>query len=193
VELAFVAAVQHLPARQRAVLLLCDVLQCSAAETAGMLGMTTASVNSALQRSRATLKAQGRHVADPRGPTTDRQRTLIARYVRAWEDTDLDALVALLREDTVLSMPPIRAWYRGVAGIRAMIATVWTSLEGPFRLVPTTANGQPAFLHYVRMADRSQRPAHALHVLTLDDDALGAITLFRDEHVIERFATGGRP
>ncbi len=189
VELAFVAAVQHLPPRQRAVLLLRDVLQCSAAETAGMLDMTVASVNSALQRSRATTKAQSGPGARPARPApTAQQRKLIERYVRAWEHTDLDALVALLREDAVLSMPPIPEWYCGVQAIRATLASVWTQLDGPFILLPTSANGQPAFVHYAESADGSERHAHAVHVLTLDGAAIAAMTLFRDPHVVERFA-----
>jgi RNA polymerase sigma-70 factor (ECF subfamily) len=147
VQLAFVAAIQHLQPRQRAVLLLHDVLGWSATETARLLDASVASVNSTLQRARATLEKQfpaGRPSAPP--APDDRQRELLERYVRAWESADLDSFVALLREDAVLSMPPWRQWYHGRAAIRAFFAWAWrTACDGPFRLVPTAANRQPAF------------------------------------------------
>ncbi|HVA92470.1 MAG TPA: sigma-70 family RNA polymerase sigma factor [Chloroflexota bacterium] len=189
VQLAFVAAIQHLPARQRAVLLLRDVLGWSANETAGLLDASAASVNSALQRARATLEQRrpsDRPSAQP--VPDDRQRALLDRYVRAWEGADLDRFVALLREDAVLSMPPWRQWYQGREAIRAFFAWAWRSNgTGPFRLVPTGANRQPAFALYTRGPDGSEYRAHALWLLTLQDDAITALTGFRDPGLFAAF------
>src|SRR6266700_6103621 len=191
VQLAFVAAIQHLPPRQRAVLLLHDVLRWSAAETAGLLDASVASVNSALQRARATLEKRfptGRPSAQP--APDDRQRALLDRYVRAWEGADLDGFVALLREDAVLSMPPWGQWYAGREAIRAFAAWAWDR-HGPeparFRLVPTAANRQPAFGLYVRGAEGVELRAHTIQVLTLQDDAIGALVYFRDVRLFDAF------
>jgi len=145
IELAFVAALQHLPPRQRAALLLRDVLAWSATETASLLGASVPAVNSALQRARATLSQRlpGRDDPSRQGLSTA-DRELLARYVRAWEAGDLGALVTLLQEDALLTMPPAPEWYRGREGIRGFLAAQWPAL-GPFRLLPARANGQPAF------------------------------------------------
>ncbi len=191
VQLAFVAAIQHLPPRQRAVLLLHDVLRWSAAETAGLLDASVASVNSALQRARGTLERQfpsGRPSAQP--APDDRQRALLDRYVRAWEGGDLDGFVALLREDAVLSMPPWRQWYRGREAIGAFFAwAVERHGPGPtpFTLVPTAANRQPAFGLYVREPEGPERRAHTIQVLTLDGDGIGALVYFRDARLFAAF------
>src|SRR5262249_33828871 len=144
------AAIQHLPPRQRAALLLRDVLGWSAAETAALLDASVPSVNSALQRARATLASRfptGRPSAQP--APDDRQPAVLDRYVRAWEVADLDGFVALLKEDAVLNMPPWREWYLGREAIRAFFAWVWRPPdEMPVRLVPTAANRQPAFAMY---------------------------------------------
>jgi len=145
VELAFVAALQHLPPRQRATLLLRDVLAWSATETASLLGASVPAVNSALQRARATmsqrLPARG---GASRQDLSTAERDLLARYLRAWEDADLGALVSLLRKDALLTMPPVPEWYSGREGIGRFVAAHWPVL-GPFRLLPARANGQPAF------------------------------------------------
>ncbi len=191
VQLAFVAAIQHLPPRQRAVLLLHDVLRWSAAETAGLLDASVASVNSALQRARATLEKRfptGRPSAQP--APDDRQRALLDRYVRAWEDADLDGFVALLREDVVLSMPPWCQWYVGREAVGAFFAWAWRqhgSVLAPFSLVPTAANRQPAFALYVRGPEAPERRAHTIQVLTLQDDAIGALVYFRDVRLFDAF------
>jgi RNA polymerase sigma-70 factor (ECF subfamily) len=192
VQLAFVAAIQLLPPRQRAVLLLRDVLGWSAAETAGLLDTSVASANSALQRARATLGKRfptGQPATLP--APDDRQRALLDRYVQTWEGTDLDGFVALLREDAVLSMPPQREWYRGRGAIRAFFGWVWRGeaygFRPSFRLVPTAANGQPAFAVYRRGPEQSEWRAPSLHVLTLQDGAIAALTTFRDPKVLVAF------
>jgi RNA polymerase sigma-70 factor (ECF subfamily) len=190
VQLAFVAAIQHLPPRQRAVLLLRDVLGWTATETAALLDGTVASINSALQRARATLaKGAGRPCTNPE--PDDRQRALLERYVRAWEDFDLDGFVALLREDAVLSMPPWRQWYRGRESIRAFFAWAWDFPDvQPARLVPLAANRQPAFALYRSSREDPAYRAHGIELLTLRDDAIAVLTIFRD---LRLFAAFGLP
>jgi RNA polymerase sigma-70 factor, ECF subfamily len=179
VQLAFVAAIQLLPPRQRAALLLHDVMGWSASDTARLLGTSTASVNSALQRARQTLEKRrpvGAPISVP--PPGDRQRALLERYVHSWERADVDGFVALLRDEAVLSMPPWREWYRGRDAIRTFFA--WTSRSGghgPFRLVPTAANRQPAFAFYSRWQSAEWR-AHSIQVLTVHGDSVAAMTSF---------------
>jgi RNA polymerase sigma-70 factor (ECF subfamily) len=191
VQLAFVATIQHLPARQRAVLLLRDVLGWSAAETAALLDTSVTSVNSALQRARATL-AKGFPTGRPntnRAPD-EQQRALLERYVRAWEGADLDGFAALLREDAVLSMPPWRQWYLGREAIRAFFAWAWdweSSGNAPFRLVSTAANRQPAFAVYHNGREGPEWRAHAIELLTLQDDANAALAVFRDPRLFAAF------
>src|SRR5262249_25696639 len=142
VQLAFVAVIQRLPPRQRAVLLLCDVLGWPVAEAATLLGGSTASINSALQRARAKL---ARHRARPsEAPSDAAQKALLSRYVQAWEALDVDGFVALLKEDATYVMPPLPQWYAGRAAIAAFFGSAF-KLYGGFRLVPTAANPQPAF------------------------------------------------
>ena len=147
VRLAFVAALQHLPARQRAVLILREVLSWPAAEVATLLDTSVASVNSALQRARATLAAADLSDSDPVRPLDEGQRELLARYVDAFERYDMDALAAVLHEDATMSMPPLALWLRGVADIRTWMLGNGAGCRGS-RLVPTAANGTPAFGHY---------------------------------------------
>jgi RNA polymerase sigma-70 factor (ECF subfamily) len=188
VQLAFVAAIQHLPPRQRAVLLLRDVLGWSAAETALLLETSSVSVNSALQRARATLEARFPEGQPGRMPATEPgQEVLLERYVRAWERMDLDSLVALLREDAVLRMPPWQQWYLGRQAIRAFFAWAWPGLGTEPKLLPIGANGQPTFVHYVRTADGSAYDAHGLQLLTLRGDAIGVLTVFRDSRLFAAF------
>jgi RNA polymerase sigma-70 factor (ECF subfamily) len=178
VQLAFVAAIQLLPPRQRAALLLCDVLGWSAAEAAGLLSSSTASVNSALQRARETLAKrypEGPPAAAP-SPTFAQQR-LLGRYLQAWETLDLDGFVALLKEDAAYTMPPLAQWYAGREAIRAFFAEAWR-VYGGFRLVPTAANRQPAFAAYSRTGSDTQWAAHSIHVLSLDHDMISRLTLF---------------
>ncbi len=153
VQLAFIAGIQKLPARQRAPCSLCDVLGWPAAAGAGtLLGTSTAAINSALQRARETLSKQY-----PEGRPRDAvrpdaaQAELLARYLRAWEGHDLDGFVALLKEDAAAIMPPWLEWYVGRGDIRTFFHAAWATCGG-LRLVPTAANGQPAFGVYEQSA-----------------------------------------
>ncbi len=191
VQLAFVAAIQQLPPRQRAALLLCDVLGWAAAEAATLFGGSTASINSALQRARETLAKtypDGRPpVAAQPSPT---QQKLLGRYLQAWEGHDLDGFVALLKEDATFTMPPWPQWYAGNAAIRAFFAVAWQGCGG-LHLVATMANGQPAFAVYERIG--GQFVASAIHVLTLERDAIAAITLFVGPEAPRLFEAFGLP
>jgi RNA polymerase sigma-70 factor (ECF subfamily) len=186
-QLAFVAAVQQLPPRQRAALLLCDVLGWSAAETAALLGSSTASINSALQRSRETL---AKRYPDGRPPAALRpdpeQQDLIDRYLKAWEGHDLDGFVALLKEDATALMPPWLEWYAGRDRIRSFFALAWKTCGG-LRLAPTAANGQPAFAVYEYSDSDAQWHGHSIHVLTLDRDSIVTLTLFIEPRLFEVF------
>ena len=193
VTFAFLSAIQSLPGRQRAVLLLRDVLGWSAGETAEILDMTVAAVNSALQRARATMK-QGQTDPDTRDPARDgdeQTTALLARYVQAWESADSAALVALLREDATLSMPPLPAWYRGAADIQTFLDRhiFVGDGRGRFRLAATRANGCPAFgMYQYDDGTGIYRPV-ALHVLTLEDGRITAIDDFLtgDARLFSRF------
>jgi RNA polymerase sigma-70 factor, ECF subfamily len=178
VKLAFVAAIQNLPPRQRAALLLCDVLGWAANEAATLLGGSTASINSALQRARETLAKrypEGRPLAAPK-PDAAQQR-LLGRYIKAWEGLDLDNFVALLKEDATYTMPPLPQWYLGREAIRAFFAFAFKTYAG-FRMTPTSANGEPAFAAYSRKDATSPWSAHSIHVLTLEHGAISRLTLF---------------
>jgi RNA polymerase sigma-70 factor, ECF subfamily len=187
VRLAFVAAIQLLPPRQRAALLLCDVMGWSAEETARMLEASSASINSALQRARATLaKRFPKGRLDVPGAPDEAQRGLIDRYVRAWESADLDSFVALLRNDVVYSMPPWREWYQGRDEVRAFFTWAWSHYGG-FRLVPIAANRQPAFAIYSRAKSGGEWRAHTIQVVSMQDRAIAALTSFRDRRLFEPF------
>lgn len=147
IRLAFVTALQHLPPKQRAVLILRQVLSWSAAEVAELLDTSVASVNSALQRAKATLADQHPHEGDPLEPLDDEQVDLLKRYVAAFEQYDLDALTNLLTEDARMTMPPIELWLQGTADIRTWMLGAGIGCKGS-RLVPTEANGMPAFGQY---------------------------------------------
>jgi len=179
ISLAFVTALQVLPPRQVAVLILRDVLGFHAAEVAGMLETTTGSVNSALKRARASLRRElspgaGRAAPPPAGsPSED---AIVARFVTAWQSADMDALVALLTDDVFVSMPPMPFEYAG----RDAVAGLCASLFGAgrrFDLVPTRANGQPAFGAYLRTPD-GIRHGTGLYVLTLSGDRIRAMVRF---------------
>lgn len=183
-ELAFVASLQHLPPRQRAVLVLRDVLGFRASEVADMLDTTEASVNSALQRARATFDgeqgaARGRDGAPlPHSPL---ERELAGRFADAFERGDVDDIVELLTDDVRLTMPPEPVEYRGREAVAAFLeARIDDAGSGGFRFVPTRANTQPAFGYYLRNPRTSIAHAHGLVVLTLDGDRISAITRFSD-------------
>jgi RNA polymerase sigma-70 factor (ECF subfamily) len=199
VELAFVAALQHLPPRQRAALLLRDVLAWSATETASLLGASVPAVNSALQRARATMSQRlpARESASRHDLSAD-ERDLLARYVSAWEDRDVGALVSLLREDALLTMPPVSEWYSGRESIGRFVAAEWPVL-GPFRLVATRANGQPAFGLYGSgpTGGASYRPL-TLQVLRIEAGLVAEIVGFIEPSAfgfpgVDMFARFGLP
>jgi RNA polymerase sigma-70 factor (ECF subfamily) len=177
IRLAFVAALQHLPARQRAVLILSEVLRWKASEVAELLETSVASVNSALQRARANLEAA--NVMDTAPTVDEADADLLARYVEAFEAYDMDALTALLKEDAVQSMPPFDLWLRG----RDDIFTWWwgpgIACRGS-RVIPTiSANGSPAFGQYKPSPDGGYEP-WALQVLELADGEIAELTFFLD-------------
>ena len=191
VTLAFLTALQCLPGRQRAVLLLCDVLGWSARETAGTLEMTGASVTSSLQRARAAMKKLGAQPGSARKMPADEVRaSLLTRYVRAWEAADTESLVALLQEDAAMTMPPIPLWLRGRNAISQFLASRLFSADarGTFRLEATSANGCPAFGVYRRDETGVFRPA-SLHVLVLDTDLIAEVHSFlvTDDRLFARF------
>lgn len=177
IRLAFVAALQHLPPRQRAALLLMEVLGWSAAEVAETLETSVAAVNSAMQRARSTMAARTTHERPL--PLTDVQRTLVDRYVDAFERYDVAALTALLHDDATLSMPPYRLWLRGHASIHAWLAGRGSGCRGS-RLLPTTASGSPAFGQYRSDASTGGHRAWALIVLELEGERVAAMTSFLD-------------
>ncbi len=183
VRLAFVAALQSLPPKQRAVLLLREVLCWSAAETAELLDTTVASVNSALQRARATMSAQDPHER-PAALAPD-HADLLARYVRAFEAYDIDALVTLLREDASISMPPMSMWLRGSADLRAWYLGTGIGCQGS-RLLATSANGLPAFGQY-RVDPGGGHAPWSLQVLEIQDGRIAHVHHFLDTALLARF------
>jgi RNA polymerase sigma-70 factor (ECF subfamily) len=193
VQLAFVAAIQYLPPRQRAVLLLCDVLGWAAAEAATLLGGSTASINSALQRARETLAKRypdgGSSVfAEP----DSAQKELLGRYLKAWEGLDLNNFVTLLKEDATYTMPPLPQWYAGRKAIRTFFEWAW-KLYADFRLIPIQANRQPAFAAYSRASAGAHWTAHSIQVLTLEDDVISRLTLFAKPDSPRLFESFGLP
>jgi RNA polymerase sigma-70 factor (TIGR02960 family) len=177
--LAFVTALQVLPPRQVAVLILRDVLGFHASETAGMLDTTVESVNSALKRARASLQRRQQPAAGHQPPPaagSPAEDAIVAKFTRAWEAADLDALVTLLTDDVFIAMPPVPFGYDG----RDVVTRYYASLFGAgrrFDLVPARANGQPAFGAYLR-APAGIRHATAFYVLTLTGDQICAMTIF---------------
>jgi RNA polymerase sigma-70 factor, ECF subfamily len=167
VRLAFVAALQHLPPRQRAALILCEVLRWKASEAAELLGTTTAGVNSALQRARATLDAAELDTAGAAAADSEAEQELLDRYVDAFERYDMDALVALLHEDATFSMPPYPLWLHGRAQVRAWLLGQGIGCQGS-RVLKVAANGGPAFATY-RPAGPSSHEPFALVVMKVED------------------------
>jgi RNA polymerase sigma-70 factor (ECF subfamily) len=179
IRLAFVAALQHLPAKQRAVLILREVLAWSAQETADLLDTSVAGVNSALQRARATLAAATPSAGDAFQPLDADQRELLGRYVKAFEAYDLSALTHLLHEDATLSMPPLALWLRGHDDINAWMEGTGSGCRGS-RLIPTVANGMPAFGQYRCSPDGDGHTPWALIVLEISDGRIAAVNNFLD-------------
>lgn len=191
VELAFVAAVQLLPPRQRATLLLRDVIGYTGAEVAAMLETSVAAVNSVLQRARVALAEQretGQIARAHAAPQAETEQALVHRLVTAWQAADVPSIVAILTEDALVSMPPLPEHYVGREAIAAFLAT------GPaggrldrFRLVPTRANAQPAVAAYWRNGDEGAFHAHGLIVISFKGEAVASLTRFGDPGLFARF------
>jgi RNA polymerase sigma-70 factor (ECF subfamily) len=180
IRLAFVAALQHLPPRQRAVLILCEVLRWKASEVAELLETSVASVNSALQRARATLEASDVSAADTPPSVDEADADLLARYVEAFERYDMDALTSLIHEDATQSMPPFDMWLSG----RDDIFRWWVGPGGGCRgsrvIATTSANGAPAFGQYKPRTDGDGYEPWALQVLEVADGKIVELTFFLD-------------
>lgn len=183
VALAFIALLQRLPAKQRAVLLLKDVVGWSAGEIASALDLTVSSVNSALHRARETVAAR------PRGNIPDPPPEVLEAYVRSWETRDLDSLVALLRKDVVFAMPPHATWFRGREAVRAFLKTprfaeFWA---GGLRMTPTRANGLPALAWYSGEAGDGLYRLQLIQVMRFEDGAVAEATNFIGAHYLHGF------
>lgn len=190
ITLAFLMALQKLPGRQRAILVLRDVLGWKAQEVADLLNLTVVAVNSALQRARATMKKYQDEQAFSVAVDSEETNLLLNRYVHAWEASDSASLIALLREDAALTMPPLPMWFRGQAAIRAFLDKhlFIAETKARFRLVATRANGAPAYGVYERDDTNVYRPS-ALQVLTLKDGKIAQIDdfLVKDSWLFSRF------
>jgi RNA polymerase sigma-70 factor, ECF subfamily len=179
IKLAFVAALQHLPPRQRAALILCEVLRWQATEVAELLETSVASVNSALQRARATLAESNVSATSPAPDLDEADRALLARYVAAFEQYDIEALTSLIQEDATQSMPPFDLWLRGRDDILAWWFGPGIGCQGS-RVIPTVAaNGSPAFGQYKPSPDGGYEP-WALQVLELEAGRIVEFTFFLD-------------
>jgi RNA polymerase sigma-70 factor (ECF subfamily) len=190
VELAFIAALQHLPARQRAVLILRDVLGFSAREAAEALETTPAAVDSALQRAHGTVDARlpvRSQQATLRSLDDEGMREIVDGFLDAWERADVDAVVAMLAEGATMTMPPLATWYSGRDAVAAFLEGWPLSGEGRWRTIPVRANGQLAFGHYMWDAERAVFAAHSITVLTLDGERIAEITAFLDPELLPRF------
>jgi RNA polymerase sigma-70 factor, ECF subfamily len=190
VELAFIAALQQLPARQRAVLILRDVLGFSAREVAETLSTTPPAVDSALQRAHRAVDERlpdRSQQATLRSMDDERLREIVDGFVDAWERTDVDAVVSMLASDAVMTMPPHPTWYRGRDAVAAFLERRPLRSDRRWRLVPVRANGQPAFGHYMWDEEREIFVAHGITVLTLDGERIAEITSFLDPELIPRF------
>jgi RNA polymerase sigma-70 factor, ECF subfamily len=190
VELAFIAALQQLPARQRGVLILRDVLGFSARETAEALETSPVSVDSALQRARKTVderlpeqtqQAALRSIGDPE------LRQIVDGFVDAWERSDVEAVVAMLAEEATMTMPPLPTWYRGREAVATFLEGWPLRRDRRWRVLPARANGQLAFGHYIWDEERKTFTAHSLTVLTLEGRRVAEITAFLDAELLPLF------
>jgi RNA polymerase sigma-70 factor, ECF subfamily len=188
--LALVASLQYLPPRQRAVLVLRDVLAFPAAEVAVMLGTTTVSVKSALQRARARLKELDLAVGQITEPTAPRARALLDQYIAAFENADAAALERLLTEDAIIEATPMRTWFAGRKTCVPFMRDHLLGLPGDWRMLATSANGQPAAAAYTRDQDGNYQP-HGICVLTVTTAGIRRISSFGDPRLITMF--GFRP
>jgi len=177
--LALIAALQQLPARQRTVLILRDVLGWRAAEVAELLNVSVIAVNSALQRARAQLKQAGAEPDEIREPAGQADRVVLDRYAAAIENADVPALVELLHEDATFEMPPMPMWFKGRDNIGLFLGTRVLTSPGVFTLRPAAANGQPAVAIYRRAEDGTRR-AYGIQVLTLRESRVAGVVAFLD-------------
>lgn len=194
VALAFIAALQHLPGTQRAVLLLRDVLDYSAVETAEGLDTSVASVNSALQRARKAVSERLPPVSQPAEQKTlgDAElRKLLEAFVTAWEERNVNELVALLAEDAQFTMPPLPAWFDGRAAVARFIAD--RLFATPWRLVPLRANGQPGFACYILMPGETRYRLGAVNLLSVRGGRISAVNSFLDPALHERMGIPPEP
>jgi RNA polymerase sigma-70 factor (ECF subfamily) len=187
VRLAFIAALQHLPPRQRAALILRDVLAWRSAEVADLLETTPAAVNSALQRARAQLSTVAAAEEDVGEPSESEQRDLLDRYVAAFERADVPALTALLRQDAIMEMPPWLHWMRGREAVARFLSAILARRPpGAWRLVPTAANRQLAVGAYVRGDDGVRRP-RGIHVFAMRRQGVAHVVAFQDAGLFPKF------
>jgi RNA polymerase sigma-70 factor (ECF subfamily) len=184
--LALVAAMQVLPPRQRAILILREVLEWSAAEVASALETTPAAVNSGLQRARARLGDVAIHEDQVDEPADPEHRALVDRYVAAFENADLDALRRLLTDDAVLEMPPVLTWYIGRDLYAGFLARLFSWRGTDWRMLPTSANAQPAVAAYLRGDDGAYYP-HTIQVLTVTGGVVSRNVVFQDDAVFAAF------
>jgi RNA polymerase sigma-70 factor (TIGR02960 family) len=189
IELSFVVALQHLPPRQRAAVVLADVLGYRTAEVAGMLDTGETSVKGALQRARATLRERLPAADRERAPRPDSpaERRLVGRFADAVQNGDVDGMVALLTDDALVTMPPQPLEYQGHAAITAFLRNRAELRGVALRVVPIRANTQPAFGCYLPDPHAAIARAYGLFVLTLEGDAIGAVTWFSDTGVFRHF------
>ena len=179
-KLAFIAALQHLPPRQRAALILCEVLRWKATEAAELLETSVASINSALQRARATLDESGAARSDPLPEMDSANRELLARYVEAFQAYDMDLLTAVIREDAIQSMPPFDLWLEGRDDVLAWFFGPGAGCSGS-RLIPVeSANGLPAFGQYKPSETGSGYEPWAINVVRLGEGGVAELTFFLD-------------
>lgn len=184
--LAFVAAMQHLSARQRAALILRDVLAFSAAEAAEVLDTTVASVNSSLQRARATLHEAGVLEESVAAPSQAQQRASVERYMEAFAKADIEGLKRLLAHDVIMEMPPMVNWFVGRDDYALFMGRIFAQYTGEWRFVPVEANGQAGFAAY--QGDGGGRfDLHTLQLFTIADAGISRITVFRDDAIFAMF------
>ena len=184
--LAFAAALQHLSARERGTLILRDVLGFSAAETAGILGTTVASVTSALQRARARVQQAGAEPERLREPSAAEQRAWVDRYMQAFERADVEALKRLLTADVIMEMPPMVNWFAGPFNYGLFMEWVFAAAGPDWRLQPVAANGQPGFAAYARAGDHYQ--LHTVQVFTVTATGISRNSVFTEPEVFASFS-----
>jgi RNA polymerase sigma-70 factor, ECF subfamily len=181
IELAFLAALQHLPPKQRAVLVLHDVLGWSAKEAATVLELTVAAVNSALQRSRSTMRTQlpaGRQDWVSNTPRSDEERSVLKTFMDAWEQADAGLLTSLMHDEARWAMPPAPLWFEGRAAIANLFDVFPIGWQGDFRMVPIGANRQPAAAAYLRLTGESEYRLASIHVLRIEHGKIAEVIAF---------------